>query len=90
MSDPRYEKIKRIVNDVDPKGLIKIGAPDDEYHGEVMMIFTNWKEGLSVEELAQVVREIFIKQFGNSRQLDEKPNEEESAYYFQIARRLLE
>ena len=34
------KKMIQIMNQFDPEGLIKLGAPDDEYHSEVEIIYS--------------------------------------------------
>lgn len=50
---------RTVVNEVDPIGLINIGAPDDEYDPEVEDLI-RWREPLTPERVA----EVFIRWFG--------------------------
>lgn len=50
---------RAVVNEVDPVGLIGIGAPDDEYDPEVKYLI-KWREPVTAERVA----EVFIRWFG--------------------------
>jgi hypothetical protein len=47
----------------DPVGLVKIGAPDDEYSPEVERILARMGEAHSVEDLGRIIHEVFISMF---------------------------
>lgn len=51
--------VRAIVNEVDPVGLIEMGAPDDEYDSEVEDLI-KWREAVMADRVA----EVFTKWFG--------------------------
>jgi hypothetical protein len=66
-ADPRLSaRIKRVVNKADPQGLLRAGAPDDEYHPEIDEIACRLpeKECRTASQTQTVVRQVFIKWFG--------------------------
>jgi hypothetical protein len=50
---------RTVVNDVDPVGLIEMGAPDDEYDPEIEDLI-KWRDRVTPERVA----EVFIRWFG--------------------------
>lgn len=50
---------RAVVNEVDPVGLIDMGAPDDEYDAEVEDLIM-WRDPVTAERVA----EVFIRWFG--------------------------
>lgn len=54
------EEWVEIINRCDPVFLIAGGAPADEYHSEIQEIIDKSIECRSVEELAEVIREVFF------------------------------
>jgi len=61
-----YASVKRIVNKADPIGLLRAGAPDDEYHPEIDEIACRLPEPecQSVAKTQAVVHRVFVKWFG--------------------------
>lgn len=59
-------KIANVINDNDPIHLIEIGAPLDEYLGEVSLIAPIVRADMSADELAQNIRDIFEKRFSKN------------------------
>ncbi len=57
---PYFLAARTVVNEVDPVGLIAIGAPDDEYDAEVADLI-KWREPVTPEQVA----EVFIRWFGS-------------------------
>lgn len=51
--------VRAVVNEVDPVGLIEMGAPDDEYDSEVEDLI-KWREPVTADRVA----EVFTKWFG--------------------------
>ena len=47
----------------DPIGLVKIGAPDDEYSPEVERILPRLGDAGSVEDLERIIHEVFVLMF---------------------------
>ncbi|GAA0741769.1 DUF1871 family protein [Clostridium oceanicum] len=56
-------KVQKIINDWDPIGLMK-HAPDDEYESEIIQIIHKLLDTDTVEELAKIIRDIFVQAFG--------------------------
>lgn len=61
-----YDKVEKIINEWDPIDLFPM-APEDEYSQEVRKIMNvlKRKERLSVENLANTLKTIFIESFGD-------------------------
>jgi hypothetical protein len=57
------DKIEQILIKYDPVGLIKIGAPSDEYDSEAQLIFEYTTKHFSLEKIQQIVYDVFVKQF---------------------------
>jgi hypothetical protein len=49
---------RAVVNEVDPVGLIDMGAPDDEYDSEVEDLI-KWREPVTAERVAEVFTQWF-------------------------------
>ena len=58
------EKIKEIINEWDPIGLMTL-VPSDEYKEEASEIFCFYQNCSDVRTLADRIKEIFTDQFGN-------------------------
>lgn len=58
------DKIENILVKYDPMGLIRMGAPLDEYNLEARLIFENIDKIYSVEKIQQLVYDIFRQSFG--------------------------
>lgn len=56
-------KIRKILNKHDPMGLIRMGAPEDEYNPEVEEIMDVARKSHDVDEFIDYVHEIFINWF---------------------------
>ena len=61
------KKIKNIINEWDPIGLISIHAPDDEYLKEIQNIYNYIYENnnIKIDELSLKIYSIFCESFGN-------------------------
>ncbi|WP_429951099.1 DUF1871 family protein [Enterococcus sp. AZ101] len=61
-----YDKVEKIINEWDPIDLFPM-APEDEYSQEIRKIMNvlKRKERLSVENLANTLKTIFIESFGD-------------------------
>lgn len=66
MPSADFPAARAVVNAVDAVGLIDMGAPDDEYDGEVEDL-TKWREPVT----AQRVAEVFLHWFGDSGRMSE-------------------
>lgn len=58
-----FDYLKKIINAWDPMGLLVMGAPRDEYRYEIRSIEERFKDSLSVAELADVIKQVFVKAF---------------------------
>ena len=58
-------KIAQIINEWDPLGFFPM-APSDEYSNEITQIFEyiSQNKNLQIQQLAQVIKEIFLASFG--------------------------
>ncbi len=58
-------KIAQIINEWDPLGFFPM-APSDEYSSEITQIFEyiSQNKNLQIQQLAQVINEIFLASFG--------------------------
>jgi hypothetical protein len=67
LADPRLLlRVKRVVNKADPIGLLRSGAPDDEYHSEIEDI-ASWLPEPQCRTIAQthaMVHRVFTTWFG--------------------------
>lgn len=57
------EIIKKIIDQEDPMGLLKMGAPDDEYFEEAKIVANKLKESPSFLLRGKFVRKVFLQQF---------------------------
>ncbi len=58
-----YQNVKTVVNAMDPIGLIKGGAPEDEYDLEINKIIELIEQGSAEHELADRIYQIFVNYF---------------------------
>lgn len=59
--------VERAIKDADPIGLLKGGAPADEYSPEIGAIVPRVGNAQSVDEITAVLHEEFVRWFGNDR-----------------------
>jgi hypothetical protein len=57
--------VERAIKDADPIGLLKGGAPADEYSPEIGAIVPRVRNAQSVDEITAVLHEEFVRWFGN-------------------------
>ncbi len=57
-------KIQFVVNKHDPQGLLRMGAPEDEYLSEAEMILNSLHSVNSLEECHNLVYNVFENMFG--------------------------
>lgn len=57
-----YHSVKQVIDDWDPKKLLH-HAPEDEYDPEIKLIVDLLPTATSVETLAVLIHEVFIKMF---------------------------
>lgn len=58
------ETIENILRQHDPQGLIKMGAPQDEYSHEAEMIANNLSGCKSKKDFQTLIHSVFVCQFG--------------------------
>jgi hypothetical protein len=56
--------VDRILREADPIGLIAIGAPQNEYQGELRTIVPRLSESNSATDVQRIVHEEFVRWFG--------------------------
>ena len=61
-----FEKVRAILNQDDPIGLIGYGAPKDEYDGEVRQIILKIGEMDSLENATDEIYKIFVGMFNDT------------------------
>jgi len=59
-----YDRTMVVLNERDPLGLIRLGAPLNEYSPEVRTILPRLATAASLVEVRQVVYEEFVRWFG--------------------------
>ena len=73
---PAEKKLSEILAKWDAEGLIKTGAPADEYDSEARNILERLDRGASVELAATVIAEVFQRSFyGDQGKLIWKPDD---------------
>jgi hypothetical protein len=74
-----YEKIKVIINEADPIGLIAAGAPDDEYENEIGktlgLLQDNEGAGFSSDDLYKIFVDAFNAELAGKRELYDEMSE---------------
>jgi hypothetical protein len=63
MKDKKLEQIEAILVKHDPVGLIKIGAPRDEYSSEAQIIYERTHQHFALEKIHVIIYDVFINQF---------------------------
>lgn len=63
MKDKRLEHIEQCLQTHDPVGLIKMGAPLDEYDGEALLVFERTNRYYSIEKVQRTVYDVFVERF---------------------------
>lgn len=61
----RHKLLSKIINSVDPIGLIGGGSPDDEYSDEIAKILSVIKNGNDIKDITDKIYEIFSTSFGS-------------------------
>lgn len=61
---PLRRAVSRIVAQADPIGLLALGAPADEYDGEVDVILPRLAAARSQDDVRTIVRNEFVRRFG--------------------------
>ena len=59
----KLEKIKKLINNADPRGLLAGGAPDNEYDQEIVEIYHAVQDKKGKQQLIDVIDEIFYRNF---------------------------
>lgn len=87
---PESASVQQVLNDEDMEGLLRLGAPLDEYQTEAEMIskaIAQVSESeLSGEHLTAVVRTVWTEMFGP---FSEQQSQQREAAFQRVARRLL-
>lgn len=60
-----FDIVKRVVDALDPEGLLKMEAPPDEYDGESRAIADSLKPGMSADKIAHLMAEEFSRSFSD-------------------------
>lgn len=58
--------IKSVVDKSDPIGLLEMHCPADEYAPEIEMIFARIRENMTVREVSDIIRAVFLEMFDES------------------------
>ena len=58
--------VKSVVDKADPIGLLGMCCPADEYDSEIEMIFARIRENMTVRELSDIIRAVFLEMFDES------------------------
>ena len=59
------QKVLEILNELDPQGLLKMGAPSDEYTIEATSIASLIKQDMSKQDILDLVYGVFKEMFGD-------------------------
>lgn len=70
MKDKKLEAIEKVLVEIDPVKLIKMGAPDDEYSHEAVMIYEGINRYTSLDKMHKIIFDIFVNQFGGKEYAD--------------------
>ncbi len=65
MASALASAVERAINDADPMGLLKGGAPTDEYGPEIGTIVPRVVNAQNVDEITALVHEEFLRWFGD-------------------------
>ena len=65
------QRIKQVFINLDPPGLIKGGAPDDEYNNEIDLIISRLHECADEEKTMDIVFDIFLSSLKESAGIKE-------------------
>ena len=52
-------EISKVMFDFDIEGLADLGCPEDEYNSEAKMVFENINANMTVEEVADVCKQVY-------------------------------
>ena len=52
-------EISKVMFDYDIEGLADLGCPEDEYNSEAKMVFENINANMTVEEVADVCKQVY-------------------------------
>ena len=61
----QFGELRTIINMHDPIGLIEIGAPEDEYDPEVKTIIVQLENGMTVQQIHDLIYKEFLRWFGD-------------------------
>lgn len=71
--------VKKYVDEYDYYGLLRDGAPDDEFISEALRISDRISEDSTIEQIAAIISDVFHLAFGN---------EEHSEHYLPVAQKI--
>lgn len=63
MNKTKFEIVKKYIDEMDYMGLLDLGCPKSEYDSESERIANRINLGMSVEEIALIIGEVFINSF---------------------------
>ncbi len=66
LKQKQFGILKKIIDKHDPIDLLQIGAPQDEYVGEVKSILRRLKKGMQPEDIDGIVFEVFVRCFSEA------------------------
>lgn len=61
----RFLKLRTIINQHDPIGLLDIGAPEDEYESEVKTILVQLDYDMTEQQVHNLIYQEFLRWFGD-------------------------
>lgn len=64
MKDKKLQAIENVLIEADPVGLIRMGAPLDEYEDLAVLIFEQTNHYFSLEKIHETIYDIFVTSFG--------------------------
>lgn len=63
-SSAKFFQLRSIINRRDPMELLSMGAPQDEYEPEVESVLEKLSNGISQEQVLEVIYSEFVRWFG--------------------------
>lgn len=75
----KFKIVKKYVDEYDYYGLLRDGAPDDEFVSEALRISDRISEDSTIEQIAAIIADVFHLAFGN---------EEHPEHYLPVAQKI--
>ena len=75
----KFKIVKKYVDEYDYYGLLRDGAPDDEFISEALRISDRISEDSTIEQIAAIIADVFHLAFGN---------EEDPDHYMPVAQKM--